>query len=306
MIKIRCLFLLLLFFQARPGAIAQTVMPLYPGPIPNSKPSPDREWSETDKGILLIRKVSRPTLTVYAPADGTASGTAVIICPGGGYSLLAAAHEGADVAKKFAEMGVTAFVLKYRIPDDSTMLSRETGPLQDAQQAIRMVRMEADRWKIRPDRIGILGFSAGGHLASTAGTHFNQVTIPDPEHTSLRPDFMILIYPVISFRDSIGHLGSRENLIGKNPSPAKIDAYSNEEQVTAQTPPAFLIHAGDDDVVKPANSILFYEALLRNHVPAELHLFQEGGHGFGLALRAEKESWIDLGRHWMALNHFIP
>ena len=196
----------------------------------------------------------------------------MVICPGGGYGVLAASHEGADVAKQFNEWGVTAFVLKYRIPDDRIMTDKEIGPLQDAQRAIQWVRENAAKWKVDPSHIGIMGFSAGGHLASTEGTHFTHELIANKKHTSLRPDFMILIYPVISFTDSIGHIGSRENLIGKNPSPEKIIEYSNELQVNANTPPAFLVHAGDDDAVKVQNSLYFYNALQKNHVPAELHV----------------------------------
>ena len=191
--------------------LSQTVIPLYKGSIPNSKPTKDEETTEYQNGITIISKISKPTLTIFLPDKHIANGTAVVICPGGGYWVTASSHEGTDVAKEFAKMGIAAFVLKYRIPNDATMINREIGPLQDAQQAIKLVRDNAKEWNVNPSRIGIMGFSAGGHLASTAGTHYTDIVIPNIEKTSLRPDFMILIYPVISFNDSISHLGSRDH-----------------------------------------------------------------------------------------------
>jgi acetyl esterase/lipase len=285
--------------------IAQTVMPLYPDAIPNSKPVKDQEFTDHADGILRISKISRPTLTVYLPPKAKANGTAVVICPGGGYGIVAAKHEGADVAKVFNSMGVAAFVLKYRIPDDSTMIDRSIGPLQDAQQAMKTVRDNAKKWSIDPAKVGILGFSAGGHLAATMGTHYDKSLIPNATHTSLRPDFLILIYPVISFTDSIGHMGSRDQLLGKNPSAEQIVNYSNEQQVTDSTPPSFLVHASDDGAVNPKNSILFYEALLQHHVPAELHIYQSGGHGFGLFMKTSKDLWMDRCRNWMNGNGWL-
>lgn len=280
---------------------AQQVIPLYGDIIPNSKPAKDEEVTEPGNTLprIIIGKVSRPTLTVFpAPAD-KANGTSVIICPGGGYSIVAIGHEGFEVAKKFNEMGVTAFVLKYRIPNDSYMVNKEIGPLQDAQRAIQLVRQNATTWKINPDRIGIMGFSAGGHLASTAGTHFNQVTIDNKDSISLRPDFLVLIYPVISFLDKYGHIGSRNNLLGLHPSSKKIKAYSNELQVNKTTPPTFLVHAGDDPAVPVQNSLLFYEALQKNGVPAELHVYPKGGHGYGMDNPTTKDEWIDRLRNWL-------
>lgn len=284
-------------------AAAQTVIPLY-DEIPNSKPSVNKEKSETTDGILRISHVSVPSLTMYTP-PGIATGTAVIICPGGGYGILAASHEGSDVAKLFNEWGVTAFVLKYRLPDDSIMKDKSIGPLQDAQRAIQLVRQNAAKWNIDPHKIGIMGFSAGGHLAATASTHFNKPVIENANNISLRPDFSILAYPVISFTDSLSHIGSRNNLIGKNPSPEKIKEYSNELQVTAQTPPAFLVHASDDKGVKPENSISYYEALLKNNVRAELHLYQNGGHGFGLNNKTTNDKWTERLKNWMLSNKYL-
>ena len=195
--------------------ISQTIIPLYKDNIPNSKPAKDEEKSEQSNGLLIISKISKPTLSIFLPPKEKANGAAIIIYPGGGYGVVAAGHEGTDIAKKFNEIGVTAFVVKYRIPNSETMVNPEIGPLQDAQQAIKVVREGAKEYNIDPNKIGIIGFSAGGHLASTAGTHFDKAVITNTNNTSLRPDFMLLIYPVISFADSIAHIGSRNNLIEK-------------------------------------------------------------------------------------------
>jgi acetyl esterase/lipase len=280
---------------------AQVVIPLYEK-IPNSKPSVNKEKTVTDNGILVISKVSVPSLTMYQPTTQSPKRTAVIICPGGGYGIVAAGHEGADVAMVLNEWGITAFVLKYRLPDDSIMIDKTKGPLQDAQRALQLVRENATKWNIDPAKIGIMGFSAGGHLAATASTHFNKAVIDNAKKISLRPDFSILIYPVISFTDSLVHMGSRNNLVGKNPSAQTIMEYSNEMQVNAQTPPAFLVHAGDDKSVKPGNSIRYYEALLKNNVPAELHLYQRGGHGFGMNNKTTSDKWMERLKSWLQGN----
>ena len=284
---------------------SQTTLPLYNDSIPNSIPAPDEETSEINgDNVLIVSKISRPTLTVYLPQKEKSTGAAVIICPGGGYSVSAAGHEGADVAKKFMEMGVAAFVLKYRIPDDKTMLNKELGPVQDAQRAIQVVRENAINWGIKKDHIGIMGFSAGGHLAATAGTHFQHTYIDNPEHTNLRPDFMILVYPVISFTDSIGHAGSRDQLLGKNATPEKIKEYSNETQVTPQTPPTFLLHAKDDPV-KVENSLAFAAALTKAHVPVELYLYEKGGHGYGMYNKSSSVRWMDLVQQWLRKMKYL-
>lgn len=278
---------------------SQTVIPLYRDSIPNARQMADEEKSDTDKnGIVRISKVSRPTLTVYFPAKEKATGAAVIVCPGGGYRILAASHEGQDVAKRFTEMGVAAFVLKYRIPDDQTMVNKEIGPLQDAQRAIQLVRENAKKWKIDENQIGIMGFSAGGHLASTAGTHYQQSYIENSKQISLRPDFLILVYPVISFTDSIGHSGSRDQLLGKNALAEKIAQYSNQTHVTPNTPPTFLVHAKDDPV-KVQNSLVFAEALQKNKVAYKIHLYEKGGHGYGMNNPTSEVKWMDLVEKWM-------
>ncbi|HTI11842.1 MAG TPA: alpha/beta hydrolase [Puia sp.] len=286
---------------------AQQVMPLYDSAIPNSKPATDREKVDSGRrpGYYSLSFVSRPTLAVFLPPKDKATGTGIVICPGGGYAHLAMAHEGIEVAKKLNEMGIAAFVLKYRLPSDETMVDKEIGPLQDAQRAIQLVRQHSGDWGIKSDRLGIMGFSAGGHLASTAGTQFNRVVIDNKDNANLRPDFMVLLYPVISFSDSIGHRGSRDNLIGQHPSPEKIKEYSGEWQVTARTPPTFLVHAGDDQVVPVANSLHFYEALLHHDIPTEMHIYPHGGHGFGMNNSATKDQWMNSLKNWLDVNGWL-
>ncbi len=282
---------------------AETI-PLY-NTIPNSKASANTEGSNTTDGILIVSNVSIPSLTIYRPAKAIDKAAAIIICPGGGYSVLAAGHEGSEVAKVLNEWGIVCFVLKYRLPDEKIMINKTIGPLQDAQRAIQVVRQNAKQWNVDPGKIGIMGFSAGGHLASTASTHFNKPVIDNPANTSLRPDFSVLVYPVISFTDSLTHMGSRNNLVGENPSAEKIQEYSNELQVNGQTPPAFLVHASDDDGVKVGNSIQYYEALTRNNIPAELRLYPWGGHGFGMNNKTTSDGWMNRLRTWLKANHYI-
>lgn len=282
--------------------VAQTIIPLYEK-VPNSKPSVNKEEGITTDGILRVSNVSIPTLAMYTPALINDKHAAIIICPGGGYARLAASHEGSDVARVFNEWGITAFVLKYRLPDDTIMIDRSIGPLQDAQRAIQIVRENATKWNIDPNKIGIMGFSAGGHLASTASTHFNKPVIDNPNNVSLRPDFSILLYPVISFTDSLAHMGSRTNLIGKGTE--KVIEYSNELQVNSQTPPAFLVHAGDDKTVKVENSIRYYLALQKNNVPAEMHIYPKGGHGFGMNNKTTTDKWMDRLKSWLQSNGWM-
>ncbi|GAB2532460.1 alpha/beta hydrolase [Rufibacter soli] len=288
------------------GQTTSLELPLYTGKIPNEVPGPNEETREVRPNkTVSLSKVRQPTLTVYLPPKGKGNGTAVIICPGGGYSKLAASHEGSDVAQKFAEQGVAAFVLKYRLPSAAVSSKPELAPLQDAQQALYLVRKKAKEWNINPERVGIMGFSAGGHLASTAGTHFTTSQIPNPENIILRPAFMLLIYPVISSDTTVWHKGSFSLLLGKNAPTQKLQQYSNDLQVTAQTPPTFLVHASDDKSVPAQNSILFYQALLKHQVPAELHLYQRGGHGFGLSNKTTKDEWFDRCLNWLGSNQLL-
>jgi acetyl esterase/lipase len=243
-------------------------------------------------------------LTIYVPF-GEKVPTGVVVCPGGGYGGLADNHEGRQIANWLNSLGITAFVLKYRLG------SRYHHPreLQDAQRAIRIVRSRAKEFGIAADRIGIMGFSAGGHLASTAGTHFDSgdAAATDPiEQVGSRPDFMVLGYPVISFTTPYTHKGSMHNLLGDNPDPKLVESLSNELQVTPQTPPTFLFHTDADTVVPSENSVLFYLALRKNKVPAELHIFEKGPHGVGLALRDPALSmWPTLLANWFRVRGLL-
>lgn len=275
---------------------------MYPNGVPNSKPTPAKYIEKNDKDWVTM--VSIPTITPYFPEKGIANGTAIVIFPGGAYAGLSMENEGSSVAKAFNQFGVAAFVVKYRLPSDDIMVDKTIGPLQDAQQAVLIVRQHADEWSIKPDKVGIIGFSAGGHLASTEGTHFDKLVIDDKENISVRPDFMVLLYPVISF-GPMAHVGSRENLIGKTTTTAQLELYSNEKQVTTNTPPTFLVHAGDDDAVPVQNSLMFYDALLSSKVKAEMHIFQAGGHGFGLNNPKSKDKWIDWCKNWLDENGFL-
>jgi len=278
---------------------AQSIVHLYKK-VPNAIKAELVEKTDSSKnGRIITRYVTDPTLTVFLPEKNIANGAAVIICPGGGYSYLVMNHEGTDVAKELNRNGIAAFVLKYRLPSDLIMKDRSIGPLQDAQQAIKTVRERAKEWNIDTARVGIMGFSAGGHVASTATTHFKNVVIENKEKTSLRPDFSVLIYPVITFQDSILHKGSKKALIGEDATKAQTDAYSNELQVSKETPPAFLIHCSDDKVVPVVNTVNYYRALKDNGVKAEMHIYATGGHGFGLNNPTRTDKWFELCMAWM-------
>lgn len=279
------------------SANAQEIINLYPNSIPNSKPSSRKE----SFGNGMFRGTTAPTLEAYLPEKDKASGTAVIICPGGGYSVIVYNGEGVSAAKEFAKKGIAAFVLKYRLPDDSIMVDKNIGPLQDAQQAIKLVRDNATKWGVDTGKIGIMGFSAGGHLASTEATHYKEVLIENSSNTSLRPDFQILVYPVISMQDNLTHKDSRKQLLGKNPSKDIIDLYSNELQITETSPPAYITHAADDNVVDVDNSINYFEALRHKKVPVEMHIYPKGGHGFVF----RQPNWMLPLFEWMTVNKWM-
>ncbi len=286
-------------------ATAQQEILLYNGPIPGAKmpPSTYQEESVTGTdGVLRISKVTSPEMMAYIPAKP--NGTAVIICPGGGYGILAFDKEGVNVAKKFNEIGITAFVLKYRLPSDLIMTDKSMGPLQDALQAIYLVRKNAKAWGISPDKIGVMGFSAGGHLAASLSVHYNDMKVQNQEQISLRPDFSILIYPVISF-GSVTHSGSVKNLLGDEPTESQKRYFSTQNYINAETPPAFLVHANDDATVQVKNSILYNEALTKFKVPAEMHIYQAGGHGFGLHNPTTKDDWFERLKNWMNANKWL-
>ena len=284
----------------------QEIIPLYDGIIPNSKPSTDREVSARNKdGLMITRYVSNPTLIWYKPAKTSDKHSAVIICPGGGYGALASSSEGSDVAQALSKLGISAFVLKYRLPDDLIMVDKSIGPLQDAQRSIQLLRENAKEWKIDPAKIGIMGFSAGGHLAASLSTNFSQSLISNPLKTSLRPDFSVLIYPVISFTDSLANKGSRDNLIGINPSEETKRKFSNELQVSAQTPHAFLVHASNDSPVPVANSIVYYQSLLKLKIYSTLILYPGGNHGFGMNNKTTSSRWMDDLKSWLIDNKYL-
>lgn len=276
---------------------AQEIINIYSGVIPGSITSNKTETKDAG----LFRNVTNPTLEVYLPEKEIASGTAVIICPGGSYAVLVYDGEGVSMAKAFQQKGIAAFVLKYRLPDNALMQDKSVGPLQDAQQAIKLVRERATAWGIDPGKIGIMGFSAGGHLASTLATHFDKPQIENTTNISVRPDFQILVYPVISMQDALTHPDSRKNLLGANSTNEAQNLFSNELQVTKQSPPAYITHASDDKLVDVRNSIRYYEALQEKGIPVEMHLYQKGGHGFIF----KQKDWIDPLFLWLKNNNWI-
>ncbi|WP_167597743.1 alpha/beta hydrolase [Leeuwenhoekiella sp. ZYFB001] len=286
---------------------AQKEVKLWENGVPNSKTDAAyQEVQHADNGqVYGVDKVTDPTLTIYEPEAVKANGTAVVICPGGGYGHLAIDKEGYKLAAWFAEQGVTGFVLKYRLPSDAIMEDKSIGPLQDVQRAIRYVREQASSYGIDTSKVGIMGFSAGGHLASTAATHYADKVYDATEGISAKPDFSVLIYPVISMQNGITHQGSKDNLLGKKASRGAAYAYSGEYQVTPETPMAFLAHATDDYAVPVENSINYYLALKDAGVPAEMHLYEDGGHGFGMGRTHTADSWPAALSLWMKKHDLI-
>jgi acetyl esterase/lipase len=282
----------LVFFLAAALACAQepTTVLLWPNGAPGALGDEDRD---------------KPSLTIFLPVKNQAVGAGVVVCPGGSYVNLASNHEGRQVASWLNSLGIAAFVLKYRLGP------RYHHPIElgDAQRAIRMVRAQAAEYGVSPDRVGIMGFSAGGHLASSAGTHFDTGNPADPDpiqRPSSRPDFLVLGYPVITLTAPFVHQGSRRNLLGDNPDPKLVESLSNELQVTAQTPPAFLFHTTEDKAVPVENSVLFYMALRKAGVPAELHVFEKGPHGFGITQKDPALAmWPALLANWLRAHNLI-
>ncbi len=290
--RLELLFILVLAFIA---ATAQDkTLKVWPNGAPsnNGMTQPEEKFNG-----VWVRNVSEAEIYVYLP-EKNPSGAAVIICPGGGYTMEAMDHEGYDIASWLKEKGVAGIVLKYRLP-----YGHKNIPSDDLKRAIRLVRSKAAEWGINPEKVGIAGSSAGGHLASTVGTHFDygDKNSSDPiEQLSCRPDFMLLLYPVITFRESFTHTGSRVNLIGQTNDWKLVKEFSNELHVTPETPPTFLVLADDDNTVPPKNSIEFYMALKENNVPAEMHIFRQGGHGFGIRKNnLPEDEWPDLFYNWL-------
>ena len=276
--------------------------------IPGAIPAIDHEEeSRVDEqgNRTGIMKVTEPTLKIFLVDNKNTKNAAVIICPGGGYALLSNEKEGDKVAVWLNSIGVSAFVLKYRLPSDMIMEDKTVGPLQDAQEAMRIVRRHADEWNLDATKIGVLGFSAGGHLASTLSTHYNDTVYKTNDNISSRPDFSILIYPVISMDETTTHKVSKENLLGEKPSNELIAKFSNEKQVDSNTPTTFLVHATDDKSVVVENSITYYLALKRNNVPAEMHLYETGGHGFSLGDDGTNQNWPLACEKWMISKKLI-
>ena len=293
---------LLALISLQTVATAATVYPLWGGTPPNHQAS-DLQEETVESNIIRISKVQDPSIEVYLPAQRNANGQAVVICPGGGYGILAYDWEGTEIAKWLNSQGIAGIVLKYRLPEDASNVVPHLSPLMDAQRALRTVRHHAAEWNIDPSNIGIMGFSAGGHLASTAGTQFDagDPASDDPiENLSSRPDFMILMYPVVSFETASTHRGSRRNLLGEQDSPELVAKYSAEKNVTSETPPTFFVHAADDKSVPVQNSIDLYTALVAQGIPTEMHLYPTGGHGFGLALdKGHLAGWTDRCIDWL-------
>jgi acetyl esterase/lipase len=281
-------------------ALAQESVPLYDGPIPGAIDAPNEEaLRDTSEPYPFLVDISRPTLTRFPAAKSNSKHAAVIILPGGAYHGVSYVKEGDAIAHAFNEIGVAAFVLKYRMPNPKWMASPSTGPLQDAQQAMHVVRSHAREWQIDPQRVGIVGFSAGGHLAATLATKYATSVATSKPADDLRPDFVILGYPVISMSDELTHAESRLRLLGPTPTPEAIREYSAELNVTGQTPPTFIVHAADDHGVNVENSIRFFGALQAHNVPVELFVIPHGGHGFGLFNAATHDRWFDRCADWL-------
>ena len=278
------------------------ILPLWEGNPPLQNPS-DLKEEATQQGILRIANVQHPIIEVYLPTKQNSTGEAVVIFPGGGYGILAYDWEGTDFAKWLNSEGIAGIVVKYRLPISKSLTNPKEVPLMDAQRALRLVRKHAAEWSINPAKIGVMGFSAGGHLASTLSTQYKHEvdrSTDEVDAISARPDFSILVYPVITFRTEAVHAGSRKNLIGENASTELKDRFSGELQVNAETPPTFLVHAQDDKGVPIENSLLYYQALHKHGVRASLHIYPKGGHGFGFGKgKGAVEGWRNVLLSWM-------
>lgn len=298
--------LLMLMMTVVTEAAEPPAAPLYSGDIPNAIEAPDEEsLRDPADAFPFYQNISRPKIMAYRPAKQDPKRTAVVIFPGGGYRGVSILKEGYNVARAFNEMGVTAFVVKYRTPSDRHMKDKRTGPLQDAQQAVATVRRDATKWNIDPTRIGVMGFSAGGHLAATTGTLFKSPVLSQWTSADVRPNFLMLIYPVITFVDPSVHAGSRKMLLGDAPSEADMQRFSPQLAVSDETPPTFLIHAADDQTVPVANSILFFEALQARKIPSQLMIYPAGGHGYGLNNATTDDRWIERCRQWLQSQGWI-
>lgn len=299
------LFLGIFLFMFSTDLQAQSkTVKLWPDKVPGATKEKSY-WPKPDEQERCISKISDPEMEVFLPPKEKANGSAVLIFPGGGYQVVCLHHEGYDLAKWFADRGVAGIVLKYRLPSDEIMKNKTIGPLQDAQEAMRVIRRNAAEWNINPEKIGVMGFSAGGHLASTLSTHYNEKVYESKDNISARPNFSVLIYPVISFNESFTHMGSRINLLGNNPEAKMVEHFSNELQVKQDTPPAFLVHSSDDEAVPVANSLRYFEALQKNKVPAEMHIYEKGGHGYGMGEGGTENAWPAALLQWMKAHNWL-
>lgn len=281
---------------------AAQIITLWEGKIPNSKNINNSKPDEVAPKSFWVTKLDVPSMAYY-PATQNDCRTAVIVCPGGGYAGLTYTFEGVMTASWFNSIGISAFVLRYRLPKDENMENRSIGPLQDVQQAIRYVRSHAKEFGINPNHIGVIGFSAGGHLASIASTLYNENVYKSTINASARPDFSILVYPVITMDTTLTHMGSREALIGKDADQQLTNHFSSDKQVTKDTPPAFLVHALDDNLVPYTNSILYTNAMRKNNVQCELHLYAKGDHGLGVKAPTDTQAfWRDACEKWLRMN----
>jgi len=310
--KLRVLFVLCTLstlpgLSADPAPADAKVLPLWDDGVPSAKVDPS--YSETEDKTKIgtegayVTKITEPRVEVYLPEKERGPTAAVIICPGGGYMGEVYNKEGRDFARWFQQRGVAAAVLFYRLPNDNIMIDKSIGPLQDVQQAIRLVRRHSPEWRISSTRIGVMGFSAGGHLAACASTMYNEKVYAVKDGTSARPDFSILAYGVLSFQDSLAHPGSREGLLGKDFTPSKRDHFSTELHVNSSTPPTFLVHAENDELVDAQNSVRYYTALQKHHIPSELHIYEFGGHGFGM--RKDGPNWLPDLENWLRHRRII-
>ncbi|MBK0370746.1 alpha/beta hydrolase [Flavobacterium agrisoli] len=307
--KIPFLLFVLGFCLTFGGYAQQKTINLWSSKIPNSieaKDYAEKPQLEEDGTVKSTSQVAIPTLSIFEPENGKSNGTAVLIFPGGGYTHLAMNKEGFKVAKWFNSLGITAFVLKYRLPNDLIATNKTIAPLQDAQEAMRYIRSNAKKWNLDTNKIGVLGFSAGGHLGATIATHFEDKVYEPTTAVSARPDFSILVYPVITMNEKYTHMGSRNALLGKNPTQETIEKYSGELQVSANTPPTFLIHATDDGAVPVENSINYYMAFKQHKVSAEMHVYKVGGHGFGLGVKDTSLYWPVVCENWLKSLQLIP
>jgi acetyl esterase/lipase len=299
-------YLTLILIGLAMNSIAQTLpmqIPLYEGEIPYAKSS-DMQEEISANDIIAIRNVVEPMVEVYLPARRNATGHAVLICPGGGYGVLAYDWEGLDMAKWLNSHGIAGVVLKYRLPSAKSQTDPHLVPLTDAIEALRLIRENAESWGIENNKIGVLGFSAGGHLAASLATHYADKDLDfgsSRAGISSRPDFVILGYPVVSFDPVFTHSGSRNNLLPEGTDAKWVEYFSNEKHVTSETPPSFLFHSQDDSGVPVTHSIRFYEALTAAKVPAEMHLYPKGGHGYALSVNNEgtQKGWMESCIKWI-------